>query len=127
MEFLIPSTPGGISSATLVLQDQGGYVSSPWPSVTNEVSWYDADLDVNLADFGDLTHLIATFDTDWNVPSETFRFDVSKIVKSQKGKPLGFHVNIQGFGCAGVNGDDFGSNASETGPVLEIQKGGRQP
>lgn len=130
-EFIVPSLPGHVREATLVLTETRGTVSFPMPPNTHELSWYEGDLVLVGSDFDAPTTLLTTFQTDANDPTRTFRFDVTKIFRLGRrggqdfaGHILGFRVRLaqeSGAACD-VDGSEFGS-LSTIPPRIEIRLG----
>jgi hypothetical protein len=122
VEFIVPSLPGHIGRAILVLTETRGFSAFPVPPTTHELSYYAGDLALDGSDFDKPTTLITTFQTDVNEPGATFKFDVTSIVQSFEGRILGFRVRMQpGFDCS-TGGSAFGS-LSTIPPVIEIRGG----
>jgi hypothetical protein len=117
-KFLIQPSLGPVSSATLQLNEDRVSVAEPRPPVVHELWWYRADMEATSADYSGGT-LIATFETDLNDPPAAFRFDVTKIVRANKRRPLGFRVNTRTPYCEGENGTRFGDQLS--GAWIEVQ------
>lgn len=132
VEFIVPSLPGHIGKATLVLTETRGTTSYPMSPNTHELSYYEGDLVLDGSDFDKPTTLITTFQTDANDPTATFRFDVTKIVRKGRhggqafeGRILGFRVKLaqeSGSACD-IDGSTFGS-LTTIPPVIEIRRGG---
>lgn len=122
VEFIVPSLPGHIGRAILVLTETRGTSSFPVPPTTHELSYYAGDLALDGSDFDKPMTLVTTFETDVNEPGATFRFDVTSIVRVFEGRILGFRVRLQpGFDCSS-GGSAFGSLATIP-PIIEIRNG----
>ncbi len=112
-EFSIPEIPGRVVSAVLVIAEGGGWSSSPTPPDTHVLSYYPADLSVDLADYDRPARLLGCFDTDVNVAHERFAFDVRHQVRAYEGGDLGFRFRLRvdpAYAGMGVLGADFQTN-----------------
>jgi len=128
MEYLVPSLPGKVARATLVVVDRGGSANVPVPPVIHHLSYYDADLAATLGDYTRPATQLTTFETDGNRVPQTFRFDVTNLVRQYAGRALGFRIQMESDplgACPDYGGTGFGSLYNSP-PVLEIQRAGRR-
>ena len=94
-EFEIPKVQGEILKATLILTETRAQVSRPIPPDVHELSYYHpADLIVNIDDFDRPTYFLTTFETDGNLPPQTFSFDITNLLIEFEGSSLGFRVKL---------------------------------
>jgi hypothetical protein len=129
MEFDVPVRSKRVLSATLTITEtKGGWTATPFPPDVHEVSFYPADLVVDLADYDAPTVPLATFETDPNDPIglRKLRFDVTSAIQNAKRDKVGFRIKLQidPGGCAGFAGSTFGEIYIEP-PRLEIVSRGR--
>jgi hypothetical protein len=123
MEFAIPPVDGQVLEATLFLGETGARIVEPRPPDLHELSYYPADLDVNIDDFDRPTTLLDTFETDANLDPAEFSFDVTRPVNDFRGRNLGFRIKLAAdpdHDQDGWLGSEFGSLAAPT-PRLEIK------
>jgi hypothetical protein len=114
VELTIPELPDEavISHAALILPESRARTAYPKPAVTHEVSYYDAaDLVVNTDDYDRLTTPISqTFESDENLPTQTFSVDVTDAFGSHhEGDSIGFRIKLAldpGYTAM----DDFGTS-----------------
>ena len=118
-KFRVAPNMGRISGATLQLNEARIPVTEEKPAVVHELWWYKGAIEVTSEDYEGGT-LLETFVTDLNDPPGTFRFDVTKIVRANKGRPLGFRVNTREPFCERGNGTLFGDQL--TGAWIEIRQ-----
>src|SRR3546814_18028967 len=76
VEFSIPEFPERVVAATLILPEGGGWSAAPQPPDLHLLSYYPADLSVDVADYDRPSRLIGCFETDVNVPDEIGRAHV---------------------------------------------------
>ena len=120
-EFVIPAFPE-IFGATLALRETRASISLPVPPDRHELSSYtDVDLVVTTSDFDRPTTLLATFETDANLPDQTFEFDASSLVVP--GARVGVRVKLEvdpsetGFRFLG---SAFSGSSTPAGVTLEV-------
>jgi hypothetical protein len=99
VELTVPELPDGVvvSHAALILPESRARISAPEPPVTHEVSYYDsADLIVDVDDYDRATTPVSqTFESDVNMPPETFSVDVTDVFGSDhEGEAVGFRVKL---------------------------------
>jgi len=94
-EFAIPSFTH-VFSARIVLRETRATITFPFPPDRHELSLYtDVDLVVNTSDFDRPTSPLATFETDANLPTQKFEFDISSLVARSRGAKLGFRIKLE--------------------------------
>lgn len=127
-EFEIPDFGGTILSARLVLHETGGSTATPQAPDEHSLSSYtDVDLTVSVNDFDRATTPVATFETDVNVPDESFEFDVTSLVVPSEGGRLGFRVKLTADPMANDisnRGATFAPSTTPPGISLEIVTAG---
>jgi len=109
LEFSIPDFSGTLVSATLLLADCCGWTSVPLPPDTHELDYYEADLVVNTNDYHATAEPLAEFETDNNISSENFSFDLTSVVDEFRGRNLGLRIKLA------VDPDYFGEGFLGTG------------
>ncbi|MBI4586358.1 MAG: hypothetical protein HY717_20305 [Planctomycetes bacterium] len=122
IEFAIPDFEGQLQGGTLILGDDGGGGNSRPPDV-HELSYYPADLLVNVDDFDAPATLLATFESHGDSPNEFFSFDITAVILEFRGKDLGFRIKLEldpDFSDFGSFGAGFGSLAHNY-PRIEIK------
>ena len=123
LEFAIPDISGEIAGATLVLPEHRAWTSHPLPPDVHGLAYYPADLIVNTDDFDRPTTFLAFFETDVNLPTETFSFDVTTLVREFQTRQLGFRIKLESDPLLADYGA-FGSGISEpvhsTPPRIEV-------
>ena len=127
-EFVVPDLVDGFRSATLVLRETRASISLPVPPDRHELSFYaDADLVVDPSDFGRSTTAVGTFETDANLETQTFEFDVTSVVGPRRGSTLGFRVKLEsdpvevGFRPLGSG---FSRSSTPPGVVIALKGAG---
>ena len=127
-EFSVPALGEGFRSARLVLRETRATISLPVPPDRQELSCYtDADLVVDAGDFDRPTSPVGTFETDANLETQTFAFDVTRVLERQRGSTLGFRVKLEadpvetGFGS---KGSAFSRASTPPGVVIELTGAG---
>jgi len=122
-EFAIPSFRD-VFSARIVLRETRATSNFPLPSDRHELSLYtDVDLAVNTGDFDRPTSPLATFETDANLPQQTFAFDVSNLVAQSRGARLGFRVKLEAdpaYAGMGFLGTSFARYSTPSGLRIEV-------
>jgi hypothetical protein len=98
-ELTIPELPDEvvISHAALILPETRARNTIPKPPVTHEVSYYySADLVIDTDDYDRASIPISqTFDSDENLPTETFSVDVTDAFSSHhEGDTIGFRIKL---------------------------------
>ena len=123
-EFIVPDLGDGFGSARLVLRETRGMIGEPFPPDRHELSFYaGADLVVDVNDFDRPTSPVGTFETDVNLETQTFEFDVTSVVAQQRGSTLGFRVKLEsdpvemGFRSLGTS---FSRSSTPPGVVIEL-------
>ena len=116
--FLMAPSQGRISSATLWINETRDAEAEERPPVVHEVWWYKGGMNTSSADYEDGT-FIGTFETDLNDPPGSFTFDVTEIIRANKGRSLGFRVWTREPYCEDGNGTRFGEQL--TGAWLDIR------
>lgn len=122
-EFAIPAPAKAVLSAVLVLPEGGGWSASPQPADLHVLSYYSADLFVDVSDYDRPARLLGCFETDVNVAGERNAFDVTSIVRRYAGMDLGFRVRLladPGHSQMGFLGADFQSPSSGDPVRIEI-------
>jgi len=122
-EFAIPEPTTPILFATLVLPEGGGWSATPLPPDTHVLSFYAADLSVDVSDYDRPAHLVGCFETDVNIAGERAAFDITSIVRGYAGAALGFRVQLladPGYSQTGFLGADFQSPVSGDPVRIEI-------
>jgi len=94
IEFAIPQIQGKIFSATLILRETRGYTAFPLPPDLHQITFYNADLVVNIDDYNRPTTFLASFETDNNDLPQTFSFDIAQLIAEFKGSNLGFRIKL---------------------------------
>ncbi|MBF8296887.1 MAG: hypothetical protein HW389_3432 [Bacteroidetes bacterium] len=118
IEFAIPPIQGQILEAKLILRENRGTSSTPVPPDVHELSYYPADLIVNTDDFNRPTTFLVSFETDVNLSTETFSFDITSLITQFVGSSLGFRIKLaidptfNGFGGFGSGFGELGNNTS---------------
>ena len=126
-EFLIPEIPGHVVSATLVIAEGGGWVSAPRDPDRHALSYYLADLSVDVADYDRPARLLGCFDTDQNLEHERFAFDVRHLVRTYQGGDLGFRIRLlvdPTYASMDSLGADFQTNHQADPVRIEIVTAG---
>jgi hypothetical protein len=108
LEFAVPNISGEIVSATLVLPEHRAWTSHPVPPDVHGLAYYPADLTINTDDLDRPTTFLASFETDANLPTQTFSFDVTALVRDFQGSQLGFRIKLD----ADPQRADFGTSGS---------------
>ena len=113
MEFSVPLFRKGIISATLIITESkmGEVPFPPFPPDVHELSYYPADLSVDVSDYDASTELFATLETDNNEVNRVFTFDVTDIARESNGSALGFRIKLEidpSTVCSGSEGSAFG-------------------
>ncbi len=98
-ELTIPELPNEvvISHAALILPESRARTAFPKPPVTHEVSYYySADLVIDTDDYDRASMPISqTFESDENLPTETFSVDVTDAFSSDhEGDSVGFRIKL---------------------------------
>lgn len=130
MEFDVPVRSKRVISATLTITEtRGGWTATPLPPDVHELSFYPADLVVDLADYDARAVPLASFETDSNDPIELrkIRFDVTSAIRIARQDKVGFRIKLQvdpNGGCPTFAGSTFGEIYIEP-PRLEIVSRGR--
>lgn len=123
IEFVIPDFGAEMVSALLVLPESRGTTSFPLPPDTHELSYYPADLIVDTADYSRPTTPLATFQTDPNIPPQTFSFDVTSLLAQAGCGALGFRVKLSLdplYNNDGFLGSAFTEPVSGSTPRIEV-------
>jgi hypothetical protein len=122
-EFLVPNFRD-VFSARIVLRETRATTNFPLPPDREELSMYtDVDLDVTTSDFGRPTSALATFETDANLPTQTFAFDASGLVAQSRGARLGFRVKLEAdpaYAQMGFLGTAFARYSTPSGLRIEV-------
>jgi hypothetical protein len=131
IEFLLPEIGGQILSARLIIKEWRAIIEPPVPPVTHELSFYSpADLTIDVEDFDRPTVFITSFDTDENLPPQTFGFDVTGEIVSLQENTVGFRIKLAvdpWYDEFGSFGSGFGSLGWIYQPRLEIIAGEPTP
>jgi hypothetical protein len=117
LEFRVPDVRGEIVKAELNIRESRATTSHPRPPDLHELSSYAADLEVNTQDFDRPTTVVDFFETDANLPTSSFSFDVKSLVQDFRGKNLGFRIRLAGdqdFEGFDSLGSGFGSIATDS-------------
>jgi hypothetical protein len=93
-EFAIPQIQGQIFNATLILTENRAHTTFPLPPDIHEITFYNADLVVNIEDYNRPTTFLASFETDANDLPQTFSFDITQVIIEFEGSNLGFRVKL---------------------------------
>ena len=93
-EFRIPIAAREVVHATLILGEGPGSISPGAPPESHELSWYAADLSVDVQDYDQPTAFLTGFPADPLDPNEVWRFDVTAVVRMLAGGCLGFRVKL---------------------------------
>lgn len=128
-EFIVPDLPDGFRSARIVLRETRASISLPVPPDRHELSFYaDADLVVDPSDFDQPTSPVGAFETDANLGTQTFEFDVTSVVTQQRGSTLGFRVKLESDPAeTGFRSQGSAFNRSSTPPGVVIELAGARP
>lgn len=94
MEFAIPLLWEQPARVMLVFAEGPASTVPGAPPVRNELSWYPADLTVEVADYDQRTTFLAGFVDSLQDPNEVWSFDVTGIVREFAGSCLGFRVKL---------------------------------
>ena len=94
VEFAVPEYPRRVLSAILVLPEGGGWSGAPQPADTHTLSYYPADLSVDVSDYDRPARPVGCFETDVNVAGERAAFDVTDLIRRYAGAGLGFRVRL---------------------------------
>lgn len=94
-EFAVPDFTDGFASARIDLRETRASISLEVPPDRHELSSYSrADLVVDPSDFDRPTSPVATFETDANLETGAFAFDVTRQVARSEGSSLGFRMKL---------------------------------
>ena len=128
-EFIVPELPKGFRSARIVLRETRASISLPVPPDRHELSFYsDADLIVDAGDLDRPTSPVGTFETDPNLETQTFEFDVTRVVSQRRGSTLGFRVKLESDPAeSGFRPLGSAFSRSSTPPGVVIQLTGARP
>jgi hypothetical protein len=126
LEFVIPSLPGPVTQATLVLREDRGTSGAPMPPVTHLISAYEGDLLLDVGDYDRPAVPLLTFESDSNDPPSIISLDITAAVQSYEGRVLG--LRIEPIISALNDGDAFFGLLSFPGwkqyaPVIEVRRG----
>ncbi len=122
-EFAIPSPAKPVLSAILILPEGGGWSAAPQPADVHVLSYYPADLSVDVSDYDRPARLLGCFETDVNVAGERAAFDITSILRRYAGGELGFRVRLHvdpGHSQMGFLGADFQSPVAGDPVRIEI-------
>jgi len=133
-EFAIPNFAGVVVSASLILTETRATITASMPPDLHELAVYkDVDLTVVEWPFDDYdreTTMLATFETDANLPTQSFAFDVTTLVDLFKGSNLGFRVKLAvdpDFLEFGSLGTSFSQESDTPGVRIEVTVLCRRP
>lgn len=94
LEFIVPSLPDHVTRATLVLRGSSGSAGNPMPPITHQVSVYEGDLVLDVADYDRAASPLVTFQTDSNDNGPSISLDITPAVQAFEGRVLGFRIEV---------------------------------
>jgi len=123
IEFTIPVFNEEIQQATLILTENRGTTTFPFPPDLHELSFYQSDLVVDTSDYNRPTTLLTSFETDVNEPVQIFSFDVTSLINQFQGDNLGLRIKLAvdpTLNAFTVIGSSFGTLNNINSPRLEL-------
>jgi hypothetical protein len=121
-EFELPALRADYTRASLVLWETREVVTQPRPADVHVVSFYAADLTLEVADWDRPAVALDTIVTDANESIRTFRIDVTPIVRDFARGNVGFRVQLADESPTAERDADGGAG-STFAAWLEIESG----